>query len=149
VARNIVTWDPFREISTMRDDMERLFDTMIGRYPRERTEGFWAPSVDVEETNDTVNIRAEVPGMNKEDIKVTVSEDTVTLSGERKQEAEQKDRTFHRIERVYGKFQRTIALPASVEGDQAKASYKAGVLELVLPKSPKTRAHEIQIKAED
>ena len=149
MARNLVTWDPFREMSTMREDMERLFDTMVGRYPRERTEGFWAPSVDVEESNDAITIRAEVPGMKKEEIKLTVTDDTVTISGERRHEEEQKEKTFHRIERIYGKFQRTIALPADVEGDKARASYKAGVLELVLPKSAKAKAHEIQIKTEE
>jgi HSP20 family protein len=149
MARNLVTWDPFREMTSIREDMERLFDTMTGRYPRERSEGFWAPSVDVEENNDAITIRAEVPGMNKEDIKVTVTDDTVTLSGERRHETELKDKTFHRIERIYGKFQRTIGLPAAVEGDKAKASYKAGVLELVLPKSAKAKAHEIQVQSED
>ncbi len=149
MARNLVTWDPFREMTSMRDEMERLFDNMLGRYPRERADAFWVPSVDVEESNEAVTVRAEIPGMKKDDIKVTVSDDLVTISGERKHEVEQKDKTFHRIERVYGKFQRTIGLPADVEGDKAKASYKAGVLELVLPKSAKARAHEVQIKAEE
>lgn len=149
MSRNLVTWDPFRDMTSMRDEMERLFDNMLGRYPRERAESFWAPSVDVEETSDAVTVRAEIPGMAKDDIKVTVSDDMVLISGERRHETEHKDKTFHRIERVYGKFQRTIGLPADVEGDKAKASYKAGVLELVLPKSAKAKAHEVQIKAED
>lgn len=149
MARNMISWDPFREMTTMRDQMERLFDNMLVRYPRERAEAFWAPSVDVEETNEAVTVRAEIPGMNKEDIKVTVSDDVVLLSGERRHESDQKDKTYHRIERVYGKFQRTIGLPADVEGDKARASYKAGVLELVLPKSARAKAHEVQIKAED
>jgi HSP20 family protein len=144
-----MTWDPFREISTMREDMERFFDTMVGRYPRERAEAFWAPAVDVEETSDAVIVRAELPGMKKEEIKLTVAEDTVTISGERRHEAEQKGKTFHRIERAYGGFQRTIVLPVSVESAKASASYKSGVLELTLPKSEKVKAREIAIESKD
>jgi HSP20 family protein len=149
MSRNLVTWDPFREMTTMRDEMERFFDGMIGRYPRERSEGLWAPSVDVEETGDAMVIRAELPGMKKEDIKVTVAEDTVTIAGERKHESEQKGKTFHRVERAYGSFQRTIVLPVSIQGDKAVASYKAGVLELVLPKAERVKAREIAVEAKD
>lgn len=149
MARNLMTWDPLREVSTMREDMERLFDSMIGRYPREREQALWAPAVDVEETNDAMVIRAELPGMMREDIKVRVAEDTVTISGERNYEAEQKDRTFHRVERAYGTFQRTIVLPVSVQGDKAAASYKSGVLELVLPKAERVKAREITVESKD
>jgi len=149
MARNLMTWDPLREMSTMREDMERLFDSMLGRYPRDREQALWAPAVDVEETNDAMVIRAELPGMKREDIKVRVAEDTVTISGERKYEAEQKDRTFHRVERAYGAFQRTIVLPVSVQGDKAAASYKSGVLELVLPKAERVKAREITVESKD
>jgi len=80
---------------------------------------------------------------------VTVAEDTVTISGERKYESEQKDRTFHRVELAHGSFQRTITLPVSVQGDKAEASYKAGVLELVLPKAERVKACEITIESKD
>lgn len=149
MARNLTIWDPFRDVSTMREDMERLFDSMISHYPRERGQAVWAPPIDVEETNDAMIIRAELPGMKREDIKVTVAEDTVTISGERKYESEQKDRTFHRVERAYGSFQRTVALPVSVQGDKAVASYKAGVLELILPKAERVKAREITIESKD
>jgi len=149
MARNLMTWDPIREMSTMREDMERLFDSMIGRYPREREQALWAPAIDVEETNEAMVVRAELPGMKREDIKVKVAEDTITISGERKYESEQKDRTFHRIERAYGSFQRTIVLPVSVQGDKAAASYKAGVLELVLPKAERVKAREITVESKD
>jgi HSP20 family protein len=149
MARNLISWDPFRDVSAMREDMERLFDSMVSRYPRERVQAVWAPPVDVEETNDAMVVRAELPGMKREDIKVTVAEDTVTLSGERKYEIEQKNRTFHRVERAYGSFQRTIELPISVQGDKAQATYKAGVLELVLPKAERVKAREIAIESKD
>jgi HSP20 family protein len=149
MARNLMTWDPFREVSTMREDMERLFDSMLGRFPREREQALWAPAVDVEETNEAMIIRAELPGMKREDIKVKVAEDMVTISGERKYETEQKDRTFHRVERAYGSFQRTIVLPVSVQGDKAAASYKTGLLELVLPKAERVKAREITVESKD
>jgi HSP20 family protein len=144
-----MAWDPFRDVSTMREDMERLFDSMLSRYPRERVQAVWAPSIDVEETNDAMIIRVELPGMKREDIKVTVAEDTVTISGERKYENDRKDRTFHRVERAYGSFQRAIALPVSVQGDKAEASYRAGVLELALPKAERVKAREITIESKD
>lgn len=149
MARNLMTWDPFRDVSTMREDMERLFDSMIGRFPREREQALWAPAVDVEETNEAMIIRAELPGMKREDIKVKVAEDMVTISGERKYEAEKKDRTFHRVERAYGSFQRTIVLPISVQGERAVASYKTGLLELVLPKAERVKAREITVESKD
>ena len=83
--------------------------------------------------------------MKKEDIKISVSGDELCISGERKHEAEDKGKTFHRIERAYGKFQRSLVLPADVQGDKAKAAYKDGVLELTLPKSEKAKSHEIAI----
>lgn len=149
MAKHLTTWDPFREMVSLRDELDRLFDSVFGRLPRERGETYWAPPLDIEETEDAIVVRAELPGMNKEDIKVSLSGDTLTISGERKFESEKKNRTYYRQERIYGKFQRTVTLPAEVEGDKAKASYKAGVLELILPKSEKSKAKEITIVAED
>ena len=146
MAKNLIRWDPWHEMSSLRDDMDRLFDSMTGRYPRER-EALWAPPLDVEETKESIVVRTELPGMKREDIKVSVHGDQLTISGERRHEAEQKERTFHRIERAYGKFQRTLVLPADVNGSRARASYKNGVLELTLPKSEEARAHEIAIES--
>jgi HSP20 family protein len=144
VARHLIRWDPMREVTSLRDDMDRLFDSMIGRYPAEHT-AIWAPALDVEETKDAVIVRTELPGMKKEEIKISVSGDELCISGERRHEAEEKGKTFHRIERAYGKFQRSLVLPADVQGDKAKAAYTDGVLELTLPKSEKAKSHEIAI----
>ncbi len=149
MAKHLTTWDPFREMVSLRDELDRLFDSVFGRLPRERGETYWAPPMDIEETDDAVIVRAELPGMSKDDIKISLSGDTLTISGERKQESEKKGKTYYRIERAYGKFQRTVTLPTEVEGDKAKATYRAGVLELVLPKSEKSKAKEISIVAED
>ena len=83
-----MAWDPFREMSTMREDTERIFDSMLGRYQREREQALWAPAIDVEETSEAMIIRAELPGMKREEIKVRVADDAVTISGERKYETE-------------------------------------------------------------
>ena len=146
MAKQMVRWDPFHEISSVRDDMERLFDTFYGRYPRERAEINWAPPLDIEETENGIIIRAEIPGMKKEDIKISLTGDTLCISGERRHEAEQKDRTFHRVERAYGRFMRSLVLPTDVDGSKVKAAYKDGILELSLPKSEKAKAREIAIE---
>lgn len=146
MSKNLVRWDPFREMSSLRDDMERLFDSVYGRYPRERSEISWAPPLDIEETENSIVIRAEIPGMKKDDIKISLTGDTLCISGERRHEAEQKDKTFHRIERAYGRFMRTLILPTDLDGSKVKAGYKDGVLELSLPKSEKARAREIAIE---
>ena len=146
MAKQLVRWDPFREVTSLRDDMERLFDSVYGRYPRERSEFSWAPPLDVEETDAGIVIRAEVPGMKKDDIKISLTGDTLCISGERRHEAEQKERTFHRIERAYGRFMRMLVLPTDVDGEKVKAAYKDGVLELSLPKSEKAKARDIAIE---
>lgn len=147
MAKNLVRWDPFSEVNSLREDMERLFDSVYGRYPRERAEISWAPPLDIEETDNSIIIRAEVPGMNKDDIKISLTGDTLCISGERRHAAEQKDKTFHRVERAYGRFMRTLVLPADVDGGKVKAGYKDGILELSLPKSEKAKPREIAIES--
>jgi len=140
-------WEPFRDMLSLRADMDRLFKSLFGEIPEER-EGFWAPVMDIEEDNDNVMVRAEIPGMKKEDIKVSVRNNVLTISGERKQEKEMKNKTYHRVERYYGKFSRTITLPSEVETDKIKASYKDGVLMVTLPKpeSKKPKQIDVEIK---
>jgi HSP20 family protein len=146
MAKEITKWDPLRDFSSLRNEMERVFDRMLGHYPRERVEGLWAPLVDVEETKDNIVARVELPGMKKEDIKVTLTNNMLTISGERKHQTEEKSKTYYRIERSYGKFQRTVELPSEVVADKAKANYKDGILELVIPKSEKAKEKEIAIE---
>ena len=146
MPKEMSKWDPFREFSLLRTEMDRLFDSMLGRYPRERIEGLWTPLLDLEETKDSVIARVELPGMKKEDIKISVVNNVLTISGERRHQTEEKGKTYYRIERSYGKFQRAIELPSEVIADKAKASYKDGILELVMPKSEKAKEKEIAIE---
>ncbi len=145
---DIAKWDPFRDMVSLRDEVDRLFKDFFGRFPSEKrlAEGFWYPTVDLEESPNDVLITAEVPGMKKEDIHITVSGDQLSISGERKKEEEEKGKTFHRIERSYGRFQRSITLPTEVLFDKAKASYEGGLLKITLPKAEKVKPKEIAIE---
>lgn len=140
-------WEPFSELVTMRDDMDRLFDVFFGTQPQ-TIDDLWRPSIDIEESNGNLMVKAEIPGMKKENIKVSVKEDMLTISGERKQENETRDKTYHRIERSYGQFQRMIRLPAEVDADKIKASYKDGVLSVTLPKPESMQPKHIDVEME-
>jgi HSP20 family protein len=106
---------------------------------------FW-PAIDAVETKDSIRIQAEIPGINKEDLKVSVKDNTLTISGEKKQETEKDENGYVRTERSYGSFQRSFTLPESVDGAQGKANYKNGVLELVFPKKEDTQPKQIDVQ---
>jgi len=143
--RNLIRWEPFRDLVSLRDDFDRLLENFFGRGPIEKEE-FWAPVMDVVESNGNIEVKAELPGMKKEDIKVTVKDNILSVSGERKQEKETKDKTFHRIERYYGKFCRSIELPSEVDSDKVKATYKDGVLNITLPKPESAKPKQIEVE---
>jgi HSP20 family protein len=140
-------WEPFQDLVRFDDEFESLYDTMARRFFAPELKN-WMPAIDIAENNGNIEVRAEIPGVNKEDLKVTVDGDVLSISGERKKETETKDKKFHRIERFYGKFCRTINLPYTVEADKVKASYKDGVLNITLPKpeSAKTKEIEVEVK---
>jgi HSP20 family protein len=149
MVRDLMRWDPFKEISSLREEIDRLFDTFFGRQTSVVSgEGFWVPAVDVEETESEYIVKAELPGLKKEDIKISITDDTLTVSGERKMQKEEKGKTYHRIEMNYGKFERTIRFPSEVLPDKAKASYKDGILSITIPKSEKAKAKELEIQIE-
>ncbi len=144
--RPIKRWDPFRELISMRDDMERLFNTFFGKHYVEESEGVWLPVVDIEEDNESFIVKAELPGLKKEDVKISVRGNLLTISGERKKEEETKNKTYHRVERLYGKFSRTISLPSEVDINKIKAVYKDGVLHINLPKLEIMKPKEIEVE---
>ncbi len=143
----LAVWRPLQEL---RREIDRIWDEFFGRMrPPERWEGFeWAPAVDVSETEEAVVVRADVPGLEPENIEVHLSGNTLTIRGEKKQEKEEKKENFYRVERVYGSFLRTIELPAEVEADKVEATYKNGVLKIVLPKKAEAKGKAIKIKVE-
>lgn len=135
MAFEMTRWEPV-ELTTLERQLNQLFGN----------EKLWMPAMDVEETKDEVLVRAELPGLKKEEIRLQVHGDALVLSGERKQESERNDRRLHIVEREYGQFQRVIQLPAEVDGAQAKAQYEAGVLTIRLPKREEAKPKEISIE---
>ncbi|KPL15983.1 hypothetical protein AMJ74_00055 [candidate division WOR_3 bacterium SM1_77] len=142
--RYLAPWQPLRDMVSLRDDFDRLFESFFGTNLIEK-EGFWSPILDIEENNGNIVVKAELPGMKKEDIKVTVKDNMLSVSGERKQEKETKDKMYHRIERCYGKFNRTVMLPSEVDADKVKAAYKDGILNITLPKPESAKPKQIEV----
>lgn len=131
---NVIRWDPFGAM----DDMLSRFPALSGRWPRlsGSAEGGveWAPTVDISETGQEYLIRASLPAVKKEDVTVTVEDGMLTLSGERRQQEEQKDEKFHKIESFYGSFSRSFSLPDGIDAAAIRAESKDGVLTIHVPK---------------
>lgn len=144
----LVRWDPFRELEDMSERLNRMFARpATSRNGNEAlTVADWVPRVDISETDKEYQIKAELPGVEKENVKVTVEHGILTLQGERRQEKEEKGRRYHRIERSYGTFVRSFALPESVDQAAVKAEYKDGVLTLRLPKTEAEKPKAIEVK---
>ncbi len=133
----IVKWDPFRDMITMKDRMDRLFEDSLNRFrgaAEDMTHSTWSPAVDIYETVDDIVIKAEIPGVNKKDISVEIKDNSLYLKGERKFKKDIKEENYHRMERSYGSFCRIFSLPTSVKQDEIKAKFKNGVLQISIPK---------------
>ena len=149
MAWELTTWRPFRDLDRMRGEMDRLWEAFFEGRPRRRTdEGEWIPSVDVSETKNDLVVKAELPGMDPKDIDISLSDGHLIIRGEKKQEREEKEEDYHFIERSYGSFTRSIQLPKEVKHDKINASYKNGILKVVLPKSEEAKTKEIKIRVE-
>lgn len=144
---NLVRWNPWREMTTLQNRMNRLFDEPFFRTDRENDEvmGMWYPVVDMYEEDNSFVIKAELPGMDKKDISVDVKDRILTLKGERNYDNEVKEENYYRRERSYGKFQRTFTLPVDVEPDKIKADFKDGLLKIEVPKPEEHKPKEITI----
>jgi HSP20 family protein len=144
----IVRWDPWREIADKFDRYTREVAQPRAGSQEVIATGDWAPRVDIAETDEAFVIKAEIPEVNKEDVKVTVDNGVLTFRGERKQEKEEKGKKFHRIERYYGSFTRSFTLPDNVDETKIKASFKDGMLNLQIQKSEKAKPKVIDVKVE-
>ncbi len=147
----IVRWDPFRELQDMSDRLNRMIARpasggSVGQGREVMTVADWTPTVDISETEAEYAIKAELPEVKREDVKVTVEDGVLTIQGERKQEKEEKAKKYHRIERSYGRFVRTFTLPDTVDESKVKAEYTDGILHLHLPKSEKAKPKQIDVK---
>ncbi len=143
----LVRWSPVRDMVGIQDEMNRLFNALFEKSPERRESGVtaWSPLVDISEMEDEILVTVEVPGMKKEDINITIQDNVLTLKGEKKQVEEDKNKNFHRVERIYGTFERSFSLPSTVQTDRVKAVYKDGVLNITLPKSEEAKPKEIAI----
>lgn len=149
MAREVTRWDPIAVSDSLHSELDRLFDRLAfrpARSTRTWSEVDWTPALDVEETDSNVVVRTELPGMKKEDIKVSGTKDSLCISGERRFDEEEKKKNYSRVERAYGKFQRCLALPSDVDWDKCKAVYRDGVLELTLPKAASAQVRQIPIQ---
>ena len=145
---SIVRYDPFRDLRSLQEEVNRLFTGNMARSFDEEgiARGSWSPSVDIYENKDQIVLEAELPGMKREDFDLSVANNTITLRGERHFEKKDDSDNYHRVERAYGSFTRSFTLPNTVTAEGATAEYTNGVLRVTLPKREDTKARRIEIK---
>lgn len=139
----LVHWNPTRALATFPNLFDSFFlrDTYEDLFP-----SVWMPAIDVAETDDEYVVKVELPGVNKDDVRITVQENILTVRGEKKRENERKESNFHRVERSYGSFQRSFTLPTTVRADKIDATYKEGLLTITLPKAEEAKPKAIDVK---
>ena len=144
----VVRWEPFREMSTLQNEMNRLFNTVFDT-PAQNSAGStlrrWMPAMDLVETEDSFVLRADLPGMKEDDVKIEFEDGTLTVSGERKAEHETKNEGYYRVERAFGSFSRSLTLPDGVDAEAVSASFDRGVLEVQIPKPEQRKPRKISI----
>ena len=143
---NLSRWEPMREMMTLREAMDRLFDDAFTRPLNLRDGGSSAPAIDMFQTDDEVVVRAALPGFKADEVQINVTGDVLTLRGERKQEEEKKERAWHIREHRWGSFERSISLPTEVTADRAVADFENGVLTISLPKAEEVKPRTITVK---
>jgi len=144
---SIIRWDPFRDLITLRERMNRLFEDAFP-YRGEEKEliaSSWAPAVDIYEKENALVLTTEVPGIDEKDIEIKIEDNTLTLKGERKFEKETKEENYHRIERSYGSFHRSFTLPRYIDEDKINAEYENGVLKITMPKKAELKAKKVKV----
>ena len=143
----IVRLDPFRELVAMQDRINRIFGEAARRDDDLFTRGDWMPAVDIYENDkQEVVIKAELPGMKKDEIDLRLENNTLTIRGERKRASDTRDEQYHRVERAYGSFSRSFALPATVDHSKVGADYSDGILTITLPMKEEAKPRQIQVK---
>ncbi len=148
MARDITKWSLLPNISSLQNEMNRMLDQFFrGEAPEFSVEsGTWLPPVDLSETADKVVVKAEVPGIDPKEINISIQDNTLLIKGEKKEEKEEKGKNYYRMERRYGNFSRSIALPASVDTNKISAECKNGVLEITLQKKEEVKPKQISVK---
>jgi HSP20 family protein len=141
----LVRWDPIRELDSLQGDMNRLFDRFFEGRVANGTARRWIPAMDLVETEDHLVLRGDLPGMSEDDIDIEIKDNVLTVSGERKAESEEKGEGYHRVERAFGGFSRSLTLPQGVDADQIKAEFDKGVLQVTIPKPADAKPTRVQI----
>jgi HSP20 family protein len=144
---NLTRWEPMREMMTLREAMDRLFDDAFTRPINLRDGGWSAPAVDMYQTDDEVVVRAALPGFKADEVQINVTGDVLTLRGEVRQQEEQKERAWHIREQRWGSFERSLTLPTDVKADQAAADFENGILTITLPKAEEVKPKTISVNA--
>jgi len=144
---NLVTYDPFRELRSLQDEVNRVFNSGFNRGDNEMMRGAWSPSVDIFENKDSIVLEAELPGMKPEDVNISIENNVLTIHGERKFEKKDDKDNFHRVERSYGSFTRSFTLPPTVSAENVDAEFENGVLHLTMAKREEAKPRRIEIKA--
>ena len=139
----LVRWEPMRELNALQGEMNRLFNSFFD--DDARTSRRWVPAIDVLEREDSLVLKADLPGLREEDVNIEVRDNLLTLSGERKSEHEQNENGFYRVERAYGSFSRSLTLPDGVDTDKISASFDNGVLEITIPKPEERKPRRIEV----
>src|SRR3954453_5527779 len=141
----LVRWDPIRELDSLQGDMNRLFDRFFEDRTANGASRRWIPAMDLVETEDHLVLRSDLPGMTEEDIDIEIKDNVLTVSGERKAENEEKGEGYHRVERAFGSFSRSLTLPQGVDPEQVDANFDKGVLEVRIPKPAEAKPTRVQI----
>ena len=144
----IVRWEPLREFSTLQNEMNRLFNTVFDAPAQGNNGGTlrrWMPAMDLVETDDHFVLRADLPGLSEQDVNIEVEDRVLTVSGERKSEHESTKEGYHRVERAFGSFSRSLTLPEGIDADAVEASFDRGVLEVRIPKPEQPKPRKITI----
>jgi HSP20 family protein len=140
------TWPSFGRLSDLRDEIDRLFESPLSELTRtSQLLSGWTPALDVYEDKDSFVVKAELPGMKKEDIEVSLHDGSLSISGERKTETKREESEVYRAERFFGRFQRTVSLPTTVAADKVKAAYNDGILTITLPKTEEAKPRKIDV----
>lgn len=148
----IVRWDPYREMHAFQDHLGRVFHDFLSRGSRSDDDSIsasWLPAVDVRESAEALELHAELPGIDPNDVQISVEGSVLTIRGTRNFERAAEGETYHRVERSYGAFERTFTLPSNVDAAKIKAVYRLGVLHLNLPKREESKPRSISIKVEE
>jgi HSP20 family protein len=147
----LIRWDPIRDLDSLQSDMNRLFDRFFegGRNANGGAARRWIPPMDLVESEDHLVLRADLPGMKEDDVDIEIKDGVLTISGERKSEHEQKGEGFHRVERAFGRFSRSLSLPDGIDPNKVAATFKDGVLEVKVPKPDETKPTRVQIAGGD